>query len=152
VIIAFTMPERRMFGDAYEQTVALRLADSAALRKWGWALLELDKSEDALALATRALEVDPADIDACRLRARSLFMLDRDKQALKAFERVLRAEPDSREWIYLGHSLCELARYEDAVAAFDRGFALVPDHKLALADRARSITSAATSRRWPTRA
>lgn len=83
----------------------------------------------------------PDQPEAWRQAARALFELGRHEQAVIAFERVSRLEPESADNLAaLGGLLLHALRYDEAGEALDRALALQPDHARALADRATLLT------------
>ncbi|MNR76164.1 lipoprotein NlpI [compost metagenome] len=73
------------------------------------------------------------------------FIAGREQDYLKAAEyltRVMQLEPDFIEgWYYLGKSLHEIEKFEDAVQCFDRAIRLYPDFFEALHDKGRALCS-----------
>jgi Flp pilus assembly protein TadD len=63
------------------------------------------------------------------LLSRSLTMLGRNNDAIKALEKAVRSQPDDIEvFNLLGHLLYHSGRHEEAMDAFNRCLELNPDH------------------------
>lgn len=83
----------------------------------------------------------PDSPDAWRQAARALFELGRHEQAVIAFQRVCRLEPESADNLAaLGGLLLHALRHDEAGETLDRALAIQPDHARALADRATLLT------------
>jgi tetratricopeptide (TPR) repeat protein len=82
---------------------------------------DLGRTEEALGMYDRALEVDLEDCEAWLGRGFVLVGLSRPKDALEAFDGVLRLDPDApRAWIGRGLALGVLGCEEEAVESFRR--------------------------------
>jgi len=91
---------------------ALALAD--LLRRSG-------KIQSAIVRLADMLEQDLYDMDALLLLGRALIDDKRNEEALEAFRRALKFDPEhTGALFYLGVTLAKLQRYAEAVAAWDR--------------------------------
>jgi tetratricopeptide (TPR) repeat protein len=85
--------------------------------------------EAALALFTRAVEVQPDFAEAHNNRGVVLQELKRWDEALRSYERALQLSPDYVDALYnRGVVLGELKRWEDALQSYERVIALQRDH------------------------
>lgn len=107
---------------------ALHLLSVVAARRGQW--------EDATRLATRALEIEPADVEVLCNRGVALRMLHRFDEALADYDRALAIAPASAiAHNNRGVALAALNRHEEALGAFDAALALQPRYALALYGR-----------------
>ena len=82
--------------------------------------------EEALALATRALELEPDHAEAHFQAGRALSCCDRNEEALRHFNRALELAPgpQPRIWQERAEVLRSLKRWEEALADVERRLAL----------------------------
>ena len=82
--------------------------------------------EEALALATRALQLDEEHADAHFQAGRALAFYDRNEEALRHFNRALELAPgpQPRLWQERAWVLMNLKRWEEALADVERRLAL----------------------------
>ena len=89
---------------------------------------KLGDSRRALAHATRAAELAPANPLPRTLRAVHLLQLDRADEALAAFAEAARLQPENADtWAHLGNARLKLGRAGAAIADLERALALAPD-------------------------
>jgi tetratricopeptide (TPR) repeat protein len=135
--------------------------DSHEALTWlGLALLKLDKEEEALQVLADAIRLRPDYADAHYVRARVLWrqterkrimtalfsmIFESDKkehaalqeQTEAALAEAIRLDPNSTEYLdFLADMRREQGRYEEGLAAADRGLALDPQHVGCLHNRA----------------
>jgi len=143
---------------AYERAASLAPADPQAHHNLGATLAGLRRFEEALGAFDRAIALDSRYARALSSRAGALFHLGRLDEALESCDRAIAADPraseawDSRALVLLeldrpaaiaiapgeanahyhrGNALRELARVEEAIAAYERAIALDPRHAAA---------------------
>ncbi|MFY9622523.1 MAG: tetratricopeptide repeat protein [Pyrinomonadaceae bacterium] len=75
------------------------------------------------------------------LMGECLYLLDRDDDALAAFDQAIELDPNSiQAWIGKADALASLDRLEEALGAIDYALILVPDDELALTNKARILS------------
>ncbi|MER7466395.1 tetratricopeptide repeat protein [Streptomyces sp. NPDC097981] len=93
------------------------------------ALFDLERYEQAAALAAQHLAGDPDDATALVLLARCRHRLGDEQQALTAVEQALRVEPESvSAWLTHTHVLLALKEYEQAEVSARRAVELAPQY------------------------
>jgi tetratricopeptide (TPR) repeat protein len=124
-----------------EKAARLDPASAAVPRALLPLYLALDRQQDALDCCRRVLELDPDDYDTRYVLARQLRMLGRDREAIKALSRALKARglkdrPEARLSIAYDLGLLheKANAYTEAEAAF-RQAAEVLKHPAQLLDR-----------------
>jgi len=96
----------------------------------------------AIVRLAEMLEQDPYDLLALLLLGRALLDEKRDAQALEAFQRALKFDPDQGEALFqLGVALARLHRYGDAVQAWEKVTRIDPAGPFAQAARAHARTA-----------
>ena len=118
-----------------EEELGVALRDGRDWRRHGDAVLKLSRTEEALAAYDRALAARLSAADRRRAhekRARCLFFLRRYPEAVKAFARLSRANPEARLW----HAR-SMARAGDVPGAVRRLEALATSGPRSLRSRAR---------------
>lgn len=111
--------------EAFEKVAAARPRDAAAHTNVGNALLEVQRSEDALRSYDRALALDPVHTRTLYNRGVCLGGLGRHAEALASYERALAIEPRHVDALYgRGNALASLGRHGDAAIAFERALAV----------------------------
>ena len=89
-----------------------------------------ENAEQALELATRAIEQEPDNAAALALRARGQAALRRHAEAVKDYDRLLKLQPDEAEFYYArGRSRFCAGQVEASIADFDKYVELRPDVK-----------------------
>lgn len=101
------------------------------LLKRGMSLDALKRFSEALEVYDFLIRADPEDLDAWRYRAYLLSMLDRNEDALEAYDRVLELEsvPDVDTHTQRGMVLDALGRQQEAVLSYDQSLSLEPDYE-----------------------
>ncbi len=95
----------------------------------GAALNCLKRTEEALPLLDRAVELDPRLSSAHNRRGCALLDLCRSAEALAAFDRAIDVDPRSvGAHGNRGKALADLGRLEEALAAYDRAIEIDPRH------------------------
>jgi adenylate cyclase len=85
-------------------------------------------TEDILANADKAIELDPELSDAHAARGIALSAAGRDEDAVAAFERAIELDPQNFEAHYFfGHHSIKMRRYDKAVELMTRAAELNPD-------------------------
>lgn len=91
---------------------------------------EFKRSEE---LASRAIRLDPAQIESYRVRALSRYMLQDQEGYRSDLELILERDPDNVDAHYhLGRYFYEKQLFEQGLAAFQRVIEIEPDHYRAL--------------------
>ncbi len=100
----------------FEGVVAARPHDLNARAGLMEALFELDRYEEALAQANRAIEDDPESYWFLSQRANILFFLDRHAQAIRDADRLIGMEPTISEgYVRRARSMAHLGQRADAL-------------------------------------
>ena len=101
------------------------------------ALLGLDRPEEALESANRALQLYPQLAVAWISRGYALHRMNRLAEAVESFDRALAILPDHfPAWLRRGEALWTLGRNDEALESFDRALVLDPASVDAQAQRA----------------
>lgn len=91
----------------------------------GMACTRRRKYEFAIESYDRALEREPASVEALVGRGNALYALERFDEALEAYDRALEGAPEKAALhLARGNALTALGRADEAHAAFDRAMAL----------------------------
>lgn len=114
----------------------------AALSAYAKALRHLERTEEALGYARRAVAHTPQNAEAQQTLATVLQALGQTEEALAAFTRAAELPGAVAEEALIGRAtlLMEAGRKEEAQAAFDEALRAFPDSALALAGRADART------------
>ncbi|BAM88542.1 putative O-linked N-acetylglucosamine transferase, SPINDLY family [Bradyrhizobium oligotrophicum S58] len=122
------------------QVLALLPDHAGALRLLGMAALDAGALSDAAAALTRAVEVDPRDVDAHANLGIVLSNMGRHAEARGHQERAVALVPNFfAGWNSLGSTLLRLEQAEQAIAAYDRALALKPDYAEAHCNRGMAL-------------
>lgn len=110
---------------------ALHLLATLAARHGDW--------PQCMQIATRALAVDPSNVEVLSNRGAALRMLDRYDEAIADYDRALRLAPNHADaFNNRGVALAALNRHAEAVESYGRALALRPDSPRARFNRALS--------------
>jgi predicted Zn-dependent protease len=99
------------------------------------ALIELDRSEEALAALDESIQQDPDNMDLHFEKGQLLFRLERWEEAAKALEPVVEAEPENEHALFrYGRALLRTEQYKKVVEAlkpylFQGGEISVENHR-----------------------
>jgi tetratricopeptide (TPR) repeat protein len=101
---------------------------AAAHRHLANALIDLDRSEDALANLDKAIALQPDFVEAYLGRGALLLKLERYEEAVAAYDRAIELQPGSAR-AHLGRAVAlrALQQAAPAMASCDRAIALDPD-------------------------
>lgn len=110
----------------FESVVARRPGDAAAWNSLGAALAKLHRATEAVDCFERALLLRPDDPGILMNKGHALMALRRFGEANAVFGVVARLTGEADAWHQSGLALRELARFDDALHAFDRAVALDP--------------------------
>lgn len=140
---------------AFRAVLEIAPNDLDSLNNCAVVLSELNRADEALAYAERAVTAHPDAWTAHRQRGHVLGVLNRREESVACYDRVLADQPgDLASLVNRGTCLRKLQRNKAALADFDRALALVPDHREALSNRGsllrdmgRNTESAAAYRR-----
>lgn len=85
-------------------------------------------SDDALKYINKALKMDPLDFDALILKGDILLELEKEIEAVKAYDMASIVKPDDIIPIVLkGNTLYKIGKYNDALAAYDEALEIKQD-------------------------
>ncbi len=114
--------------DAFDQALELDESSVSALTGIGAAEVRLGLLEAALAAFDRARELAPDTCEPHLQHAVTLQLLQRSRDAHRAYETLLQRWPDRAEaWDNLGSILRDQGAIDDALAAIGRALAIEPD-------------------------
>jgi tetratricopeptide (TPR) repeat protein len=133
---------------AYEKVIELNgsMEITAMLTK-GNILLNLGKSEEAIAVIDKAIQLDPKNPQAWKEKALDSYVLGKYNESLAAYEMVIELEPEyAPAWIWKGKgdALKALGRQSEADAAYARAEELNPLNSTIWAFKGQALTSMAT--------
>ncbi len=94
---------------------------------WPESTLETVPSEPGLQAAQKAVALDPTQADAWYNLGAALEHLDREDEAISAYQRAIELEPSPNAYNGLGDVLTTLGRYDEALAAYQQAIELNPD-------------------------
>ena len=119
---------------------------SVAFTHKGKALWQNEEYEQALEVYDQALTYVPDYFIAQRGRGMVLQRLKHSQQALANFNQILNnpklADHQKAEiWYYLGLTLIDLSRYQEAIAAFDEALKLKQDYQAAAGAKNKIVTT-----------
>jgi predicted O-linked N-acetylglucosamine transferase (SPINDLY family) len=113
----------------YEARLRLDGNDSGALALLGTLKGQAGRLDDALALLTRSLALNPYQLLALNSSGNVLRLLKRHDEALACFDKAIALKPDFLEAHgNRGITLQDLKRHREAVACYDRIIALNPSN------------------------
>lgn len=111
-------------------------APEQLLNELGAALHQLKFYPEALTRFERALQHNPACLEATFNRGNTLFVLERYEEALQSYSKAITLKKDYPEAYYnAGTVLFLLKRYEEALAHFDAALAIRPEYTEARTNR-----------------
>jgi tetratricopeptide (TPR) repeat protein len=108
----------------------LKLAPGYRAARHNYAVLLMRREKPAAALREidRLLAGDPANANLQNLKAATLQRMGDYAQAVGIYEQILEKRPDEQGvWASLGHALRTLGRLDDAVEAYRKAAALMPE-------------------------
>lgn len=99
--------------------------------------LKLSRPQEALAVADQVLALEADNVDAWFHKATALGLLNRHREALAGYEKVLQLGtlPPAEPWFRHGQTLQALDRPEQALASYDRALAADPSLAQAWSNR-----------------
>lgn len=101
---------------------------ASAVEDLGELLGDSGRSEEALAIYAQVLEVRPGDPRVMEARGDTLWRLDRNEEAEAVFRTVVAADPGrGASWVGLALALEDQRRCDEAVPAYRKAAALLPD-------------------------
>jgi protein O-GlcNAc transferase len=119
-----------------ERALQLEPTSADALTRRGDALMELDRTEEALANYNRALQIEPARLESMYQRGNALRNLKRTEEALASYDRALEIQPDNADAVTVrANALLELKCLEEALAEYDGALRIRPNFAPALFNR-----------------
>jgi len=131
--------QRGMFAQArqaYEQVLKVLPSNCDALHLLGTIHLQENDAEKALALISRALQVNPLFAEAYSNQGLALEKLHRFEEALASHERAIALKPnDAQAYNNKGESLRSMGQLDKALGCYDRAIAIKPDYALAYSNR-----------------
>ncbi|HLZ01422.1 MAG TPA: tetratricopeptide repeat protein [Bradyrhizobium sp.] len=100
-----------------------------ALHLLGVSENDCERFDEAAAVLTRAVDLDPRSAEAQSNLGLSLFRLGRYEEALARHQRAVALKPNFPTALTnLGNALMHLRRFDEAITAHDRAIALKPDY------------------------
>lgn len=93
--------------------------------------------EAALTFLDQAIQLDPKNLFAFLDKGIMLGKLERDEEALDAFDQVIRLKPvhNSTPFSWKGYTLSRLGRYEEALEAYDQSLQIFPKDEITLGQK-----------------
>ncbi|MGB0681775.1 MAG: tetratricopeptide repeat protein [Magnetovibrionaceae bacterium] len=144
--LAFAYHDSGQFGLAeapYLRLLALKPDDAQACSNLSQVLINLNRREEALTYADRALAIDPDYVAGLINRGTILAGLGRTDAAIFDLRAAVRLKPaDARPWRALGFLALDMGHYQEAVEAFAAGLAALPGHIDLQACLGRALVSA----------
>ncbi len=81
----------------------------------------LNKSDEALKVYDKAIEINPQNTDAWNNKGDALTELNRSDEALKAYDKAIEINPQNTDaWNNKGDALSKQNKYDEAKKAFDK--------------------------------
>jgi tetratricopeptide (TPR) repeat protein len=112
------------------QTAAVPEAGERTAAFWnckGASLYALGRCEEAIACFSKALEIDPPNVNAWSGKGAALNRLGRHQEAIACFSKALEIDPQNAgAWNNKGMALDELGRPEEAIACYARASTIDP--------------------------
>jgi tetratricopeptide (TPR) repeat protein len=106
-----------------------------------YSLMQVGRSEEALAACDHVIALRPRHSFAWNLRGYILSGLGRHAEQLEATKRALELKPTlARNWGNMAEALTSLRRYEEALAACDSGLAVTPTSEFVRGAKAEVLT------------
>jgi tetratricopeptide (TPR) repeat protein len=133
----------------YQDVLRAQPDHPEALNLLGLVLQDRGKSEDSIALITRALDADPDFPDAYANLARGLNFLGKMEQAADAARKATELDPALGEgWLQLGRASLSLGQHQTALAALSQALPHFPESSelhAGIGFAAQSVGDAATA-------
>src|SRR3974377_2046758 len=121
----------------YEEVLRCAPTNFDALHLLGVIAFQTSRTQDAVELITKAIELNPhiataqnnlGSATAHNNLGNALSVLKRQEQALASYDKAIALKPDYAEaHSNRGNALQELKRFDDALSSYDQGIALKPD-------------------------
>ncbi|MDH6148359.1 MULTISPECIES: tetratricopeptide repeat protein [Paraburkholderia] len=122
--------------DLLKKALVVNARQPAVHSNLAYALNALQRHDEALACAERALAMQPKFADALNNRGNALAALNRPLDALASYERALSLVPEfAPAWNNRACVLRDLGRYADALDSCDQALALQPNYPDAWSNR-----------------
>lgn len=101
---------------------------------------ELGRHEEAVACYSKALQVDPRDVNTWSNKGTALGALGRHEEAIVCLDQALRLNPESSPaWSNKGTALDSLGRYEEALACFAKALQVDPPNPIVWHNKGKSL-------------
>ncbi|MHA2085742.1 MAG: tetratricopeptide repeat protein [Candidatus Thorarchaeota archaeon] len=138
--IAINHIETGSYTKAVEILEAFLKEKPDSLEGWynlGFALMQLDKDEDAIKAFDEGLAIDNMIFELWFNKGTALYHLADFKGAIECYEKALELQPEDAEaWNNLGNCYSRLAEGKEAIKAYTRAVALKPDYAEAFYNKA----------------
>jgi len=119
--------QQRELAEQVLRQVAEAAPEPRPLVEWAYALVLLERHEEALSVLQRILQMDPGFDRAWRGMSGCYLALGQRSKALETAERALAIdEGHYRNWLARANALLSLGRYAEMLEAAQRGIACVP--------------------------
>lgn len=124
---SYALQQYKEAADAYKQ--AIRLDDSKADTQYalGLSLEKLNRIDEEALAYKRALALNPGHANAMERLGLAYFRQKRWNDAYTAFEGLKIYKPEAKTYNYIGESLFELGKYDEASEAFTTAVNYNPD-------------------------
>jgi tetratricopeptide (TPR) repeat protein len=124
---SYALQQYKEAADAYRQ--AIRLDDGKADTQYalGLSLEKLNRTDEEALAYKRALAVNPGHANAMEKLGLAYMKLKRWNDAYTAFDQLKIYKPEARTYNYIGESLMELGKAEEASEAFNTAVNYNPD-------------------------
>lgn len=124
---SYALGQYKEAADAYRQ--AIRLDDDKADTQYalGLSLEKLNRADEEALAYKRALAINPGHANAMEKLGLAYFKLKRWNDAHAAFEQLKIYKPEAKTYNYIGESLFELGKTEEASEAFNTAVNYNPD-------------------------
>jgi tetratricopeptide (TPR) repeat protein len=131
-------------------TTMIRQSDALLYTYQGksYALVKLEKYEDAIKTVDQGLAIYPGDFMLWNNKGYSYFKLGNNTEALKSYDRALSFDQNyTISLVNKGDTLYKMGRFQDAADTYSKANVTDPGNKLAMEglEKARNATATATS-------
>lgn len=128
---SYALGQYKEAADAYKQ--AIRLEDSKADTQYalGLSLEKLNRTDEEILAYKRALALNPGHANAMEKLGMAYLKQKRFNESLAAFEQLKIYKPEAKTYNYIGESLIELGKDEEAADAFTTAVNYNPDFERA---------------------
>ena len=124
-------PEKAV--ELYQKVIAMDSSDAVAYSFLGVVYTIQRQYEKAVAVQLKAITINPNAADAHAFLGRTLCYSGQPKEAIDRLKKAFRLNPMPPNWYFhfLGHAYYFAARYEEAIAEYNKSLRISPDNLLA---------------------